>query len=903
VSWDSGPNVLNARLSAQFGVAHVDRGREYIRQGLASWRKYSGLSYTEVADTHVAFSQSTSNVGGGDVRIGSTTQGNSGVLAYNYFPNGGGDMVINADELNGGSMFSGSANYRYFRNVVAHEHGHGLGFFHPTPCNGTKLMEPFANTNFEMTQVDELRGAQRNYGDRLAGNNSAGNAKDFGNLTTPSVRSVIERNLSTNGASGPNNTNQDWFRFTLGTSQNVVITAAPTGGSYANGQQTGGCNPTNPATVNAAQAGNLNIELRDSTGNTIIQQANAAAAGSTETITANGLAAGTYTVRVVDVGPNSSANQFVQLYDFTLRVGTSKAPPVAIAGLPKRVAAGQVCYFMGDLNSRVTEQGAALNNASYDWDLDGDGVFETTDQPQPTFVYNGNGLFNATLRVTDSNGMSSTDTISVAVVGAVSTISAVTPNTGQTGATIPVTITGTNLGGVTSAAQVNVGSGITVSGTPVVSGGGTTVTGLSFVISVGAATGLRTVTISNADGTGQVAESVGAFTVNNAPPSNDTCAAPISWGSLSGARPFSNINATTGTPQSFPSTGCPAAGPINNDVWYTWTAPSNGNLSVTTDSATAGSPSVFSSRVAVYNGTACPPTTVLGCDDFGTTFNVFVIGGQTYLFQVGSVIVGQSGSANVVLTFFPLLGACCDSSGGCSITPSNQCLGSSVWRGTGTTCEVPGCPPPAGTCCSETGDCEITDVGSCTGVFVPGGSCNPNPCQAPTGSCCGTDGSCIETAQADCAGGSTWTQGAVCDPNPCAPLSGACCDPDGSCAVSSESSCTGTWEGASTTCTPNPCPQPPTGACCSSITCAIATQAECTGVFQGAGTACGPTGNPTTCCPANFNQQNGVTVQDIFDFLAAYFGGQPQADFNGAGGISVQDIFDYLAAYFTGCPG
>jgi hypothetical protein len=42
-------------------------------------------------------------------------------------------------------------------------------------------------------------------------------------------------------------------------------------------------------------------------------------------------------------------------------------------------------------------------------------------------------------------------------------------------------------------------------------------------------------------------------------------------------------------------------------------------------------------------------------------------------------------------------------------------------------------------------------------------------------------------------------------------------------------------------------------------------------------------------------------VQDIFDFLAAYFSNGPGADFNGSGAVSVQDIFDFLAAYFAGC--
>jgi hypothetical protein len=55
------------------------------------------------------------------------------------------------------------------------------------------------------------------------------------------------------------------------------------------------------------------------------------------------------------------------------------------------------------------------------------------------------------------------------------------------------------------------------------------------------------------------------------------------------------------------------------------------------------------------------------------------------------------------------------------------------------------------------------------------------------------------------------------------------------------------------------------------------------------------------CCKADFNQSGQVSVQDIFDFLAAWFAGSPAADFNGASGITVQDIFDFLTAWFAGC--
>ncbi len=64
-----------------------------------------------------------------------------------------------------------------------------------------------------------------------------------------------------------------------------------------------------------------------------------------------------------------------------------------------------------------------------------------------------------------------------------------------------------------------------------------------------------------------------------------------------------------------------------------------------------------------------------------------------------------------------------------------------------------------------------------------------------------------------------------------------------------------------------------------------------------------PVPSMPTFCPADFNRSGGApTVQDLFDFLAAYFAGDPAADFNGAGGISVQDIFDFIEAYFVPCP-
>jgi subtilisin-like proprotein convertase family protein len=95
-----------------------------------------------------------------------------------------------------------------------------------------------------------------------------------------------------------------------------------------------------------------------------------------------------------------------------------------------------------------------------------------------------------------------------------------------------------------------------------------------------------------------------------------------------------------------------------------------------------------------------------------------------------------------------------------------------------------------------------------------------------------------------------------------------------------------------------------TGACCFGASCLITTAGACMGVAQqfiAPGSACNPPGNfAAPCCKGDFNHDGAVSVQDIFDYLIAYFGAQPSAD-TGGGGVSLQDLFDFLVAYFGGC--
>jgi hypothetical protein len=70
----------------------------------------------------------------------------------------------------------------------------------------------------------------------------------------------------------------------------------------------------------------------------------------------------------------------------------------------------------------------------------------------------------------------------------------------------------------------------------------------------------------------------------------------------------------------------------------------------------------------------------------------------------------------------------------------------------------------------------------------------------------------------------------------------------------------------------------PEGACCLGLICRALTAPACAGaggVFLGNGTTCACAGVVNPCCPADFNNSGAIGVQDIFDFLAAYFAGCP----------------------------
>jgi hypothetical protein len=115
-------------------------------------------------------------------------------------------------------------------------------------------------------------------------------------------------------------------------------------------------------------------------------------------------------------------------------------------------------------------------------------------------------------------------------------------------------------------------------------------------------------------------------------------------------------------------------------------------------------------------------------------------------------------------------------------------------------------------------------------------------------------------------------------PTPCCAFNGA------GCAVVDSDVCSqlgGIMHSESSTCAAVDCPHTLYAACCRGATCEFITVAACAAAPAGRGlapgTPCSPPspGGPNVCCGADFNNSGTLQVQDIFDFISAWFAACP----------------------------
>ncbi len=302
-----GPSNLNDKMNTKFGG---QLWRTKLTAAMERWGQVAGLTYTQENNDDGVQINASGSAGStgvrGDCRIaGKSLDGQSGVLAYNYYPQSG-DMVIDTDE----NWQSPTNDYRFLRNTLGHEHGHGLGFGHSVPCDGTKLMEPFLNTNFDLVQLDDILAGNWFYGDRLENNDTSGTATDLGSLGV-GVHPMNHISLDKTA-------DVDFFKFQVPNNAKINVTLTPTGSTYTVGNQTSGCTGST-ASYNALNRQNLGFEVRDTNGTTVLTTVNNNGAGVGETLSnfqLNG--SGPFFIRVFGSGTND-----VQMYDISIEVQSS----------------------------------------------------------------------------------------------------------------------------------------------------------------------------------------------------------------------------------------------------------------------------------------------------------------------------------------------------------------------------------------------------------------------------------------------------------------------------------------------------------------------------------------------------------------------------------------------------
>ncbi|MGI9457877.1 MAG: pre-peptidase C-terminal domain-containing protein, partial [Aeoliella sp.] len=337
-----GPSDLIASLDAEFGGDPNDTDLtqrpwfQHFNNAFVRWGALSGATYIYDPndDGATAASSSPDGVLGvrGDLRIAGAsidgTGGSGNVLAFNNFPQDGGDMVLDTDDM--GSFGNPANAFRFLRNTLLHEHGHGFGLQHVESPTDQLLMEPSINTSFDGPQLDEVRAIQFYFGDANEksngglGNDTAALAADLGGIAVGGSTSVGSdadvpsqtiTGTATDFVSIANLGDTDYYSFSASETSLLTATLTPRGGQFDQGGQFG-IPPTAP--FDASARSDLALAIFDPNGTTILDSADATGQGGVESLVDVILpAAGQYFARI------TGGDDTIQLYELELSITSS----------------------------------------------------------------------------------------------------------------------------------------------------------------------------------------------------------------------------------------------------------------------------------------------------------------------------------------------------------------------------------------------------------------------------------------------------------------------------------------------------------------------------------------------------------------------------------------------------
>ncbi|NLE60021.1 MAG: choice-of-anchor D domain-containing protein [Planctomycetes bacterium] len=251
----SGPSILFATLDANFPGGRA-AWKARFAEAFAQWSKYVNITYVEVGDDGAAFPASPGLLGGrGDVRIAMIQLANPANQAVTFFPQFGGDTVLNSDQI---SEFVDAGNgFRKLLNVIMRQHGTGLGLQAVISDESSFLMEPGLQTDFLGPQEDDIRGSQFLYGDRFEPNESSGEAEFVGGpLQDPTTSGNLT--LTIEDVSLGRSNDADWYAFTGFAEAPIAIRVEPVGSTYSFAPQT---DPQSIQMVDGAAVRNLGLRL------------------------------------------------------------------------------------------------------------------------------------------------------------------------------------------------------------------------------------------------------------------------------------------------------------------------------------------------------------------------------------------------------------------------------------------------------------------------------------------------------------------------------------------------------------------------------------------------------------------------------------------------------------------
>ena len=322
----TGPSNLRARLDAIYNdgasPTPVPDWLPMFQEVFDGWSAVTGITYVyEPNDDSAQIMSMPGELGvRPDIRIaGIEMDGYGGVLAYNFYPGAygpnynGGDMVIDSLDDYFNKAGEPVTNRLKFKNIIYHEHGHGLGMPHVCPVDHTKIMEPYLNLGFLGLQHDDIRAGHAGYGDPNNNNNSFANAKAL------SVSHGSTLNVT--GVSIDKSSEEDFYSVSVGQTGIMRVVATPIGQKYLSGTQ-GNPIPDDhcyPGTlIDSEAAGNLAVTIYRQDQSTVVKDNDIFAIGQAENVQFAKLpATETYYIKVHASGASS-----VQMYDLDISLAS-----------------------------------------------------------------------------------------------------------------------------------------------------------------------------------------------------------------------------------------------------------------------------------------------------------------------------------------------------------------------------------------------------------------------------------------------------------------------------------------------------------------------------------------------------------------------------------------------------